>query len=88
MHRLLQHRSNVQQYAEELTERALKCGDVSDDDELMGIFIEGLKEEIRRSVQHYWPMHRSIRMYSLIAYDVSIDTTNTVRKRELGTHGH
>ena len=51
--RLRQHRFSVQEYAGELAERALKCGDVCDDNELISIFVEGLTDDIRRNVQHY-----------------------------------
>ena len=51
----------------------------------MGIFLEGLKDDIRRNVQHYWATHRSIRMYALITHAVSIDTTYASHKREHGT---
>ena len=51
--RLRQHRFSVQEYANELVERALKCGDVFDDNELMGIFVGGLSDDIRRNVRQY-----------------------------------
>ena len=54
----------------------------------MEIFVEGLKDDIRRSVQYYWATQRSIRMHALITYAVSIDTTHANRKREHGTQGH
>ena len=60
---------------------------VFDDNELMDIFIGGLHEDIRSSVQHYWSTHRSIRMHALVAYEVSIDTTRGTRTRNLGTRG-
>ena len=58
MRHIRQHRSCVQEYADELAEGALKCGDVFDDNELMGFLVEDLKDEIRRSVQHHWYTHR------------------------------
>ena len=84
---LRQHRFSVQEYADKLNARARKCGDVFDDNELMGIFVEGLHEDIRRSVQHYWATHRPIRMHALVAYAVSIDTTRATRTRDPGTCG-
>ena len=72
VHRVRQHRFSVREFANELDGRALKCGDVFDDDELMGIFFEGLMDDICRSVQRYWSTHRSMRMHALMAYAVSI----------------
>ena len=83
--RLRKHRFSVQECADELAERALKCGDVFDDNELIRIFVESLKDDIGRSVQLYWSTHRSIRMHAFIADALSIDTTNASRKREHGT---
>ena len=42
--RLRLHRFTVQEYADELANRAHKCGDVFDDNELMVIFVEDLKD--------------------------------------------
>ena len=51
--RLRQHSFSIKEYANELTERALKCGEVFEDNELMGVFVEGVTYEIRRNIQHY-----------------------------------
>ena len=56
--RLHQNFFTVQEYADELVERALKCGDVFDDNELMEIFVEGLTDNICRKVQHCLSTHR------------------------------
>ena len=85
VHRLRQHRFSVQEYVDELVDRAVKCGDVFDDNELMKIFVEGLTDKIRLNVQHYWSAHQSIRILALNIYDVSINATHATHKRELGT---
>ena len=41
---LCQYRFIVQEYADRLAERVLKYKKVFDDNELMGIFVEGLKD--------------------------------------------
>ena len=48
---LRHHCLSVQEYADELAERALKCGDVFDDNKLMGIFFEDLTDDIRRNIR-------------------------------------
>ena len=85
MRYLRQSRLGLREYANELAERALKCGDVFDDNELMRIFVEGLHENTRRSVQHYWSIYRPIHMHALVAYAVSIDTTRISHTCELDT---
>ena len=62
--RLRQHRFSIQEYADELSECALKCGDVFEGNEHMGISVEGMKSHIRRIVQHYWSTYRYIRMHA------------------------
>ena len=53
----------------------------------MGVFVDCLMDDIRRNIQQYWSTCRSIQMYDLIAYNVSIDATHVTGKRNLGTHG-
>ena len=52
--RSLRYRSlTAQEYADELTEQVLKCGDVFDDYELMCTFVEDLNAEIWFSKQKF-----------------------------------
>ena len=81
--RLRQHFYTVQEYVDELAEKPLRYDDVFDDEELMGIFVEGFNDEIYRSMQHYWSTHRSIRIYTLIANAMSIDIINAASYFEL-----
>ena len=67
---LRQYRSTVQEYADGPAERALKCGDVFDNEELIRLYVEGLNEDNLRSVQHYLSTQRLIRIYALIALAV------------------
>ena len=69
----------------ELAERAFKCGYIFDDDELMGMFVEGPNEEIFHSLEHSRFTHRSIQMYTLITFFVSIHTMHADCNHGLGT---
>ena len=60
-------------------------GDVFDNAELMGIIVEGLDNEICRSVQYDWSANCYIRMLALIGHAVSSDSNHVTRKRKHGT---
>ena len=75
----------VREYAIELTERAMRCGEVFDDNDQIDIFVKGLYEDIFCCIQHYWSTDRSICMYTFMEYAVSIDSTRASRTRDLGT---
>ena len=49
-----QHRFALLQIAGELTERALRCEDIFDDNELMGILVEKFTHKIRQNFENSW----------------------------------
>ena len=50
--RMRQNRNGISDNATELAERALKFGDVFNENEITGVFVEDLLEDTSRSVQH------------------------------------